>query len=395
MRRAFLIAVLTITTLHGTAGEAKEFATEGQNTGRLIAAEGTGANAQQLIDEALKKQIGNDFVGAAAGYRKALEVVPKNAKVHTDLATCLQQIDDFNGARDEYQRGLDYDKKSERENLYFLAVLDEHFNKGQAAYEKYLNYVKDNPNGAYFGEAQARIKELSVNVLKTNHLVTRAAQEKAAAEQAKAAATAQAYNDALQLQQDGKLDEAIAKYLEATKGSKDAAIWYAMGTAYQNKPDYDKAIESYEKALSLNPKEPNSKALIKQCKAAKAGPLFESAVKKQTTADEKGQYDLAGAILDYEKAAAINDDGTTRMNLGTAYQANNNLPKAIENYKRAVALDKNLFDCYYYMGTAQEGNKAPALAIIEYKKYLQFAPTGPNAGEAKERLKILAPAPAK
>lgn len=342
-----------------------------------------GGKAQPIVDEALKKQSANDFAGAAEGYKKALEIVPNNARLHTTLAACLQQIDDFNGARASFQQALNIDKKGEKENWYFLAVLDEHFNKGPLALQEYQNYVRENPGGAYVAQAQARIKELTANPAKTQRLTTQA-------EQQAAAQVSQAYNDALKLQQEGKLDEAIAKYLEALKGMpNEYAVWYALGTAYQNKQDWDKAIEAYEKAFTLNPKDPNIKGLLKQCKQAKAAPLVESAVKKQTTADDKGNYDLAGAIFDYESALKIDDDGTTRMNLGTAYQANNNPAKALENYKRAVALDKTLTDNYYYMGTVYEGLKQAPNAIIEYKKYLQFAPTGPNAAAVKDRLKIL------
>lgn len=338
-----------------------------------------GGKAQPIVDEALKKQSANDFAGAAEGYKKALEIVPGNARLHTTLAACLQQIDDFNGARTEFQQAVNLDRKGEKENWYFLAVLDEHFNKGQLANQEYQNYVKENPGGAYIAQAQGRIKELTANPAKTQRLTTQA-------EQQQSAAVSQAYNDALKLQQDGKLDEAIAKYQEALKGMpNEYAVWYALGTAYQNKQDFDHAIEAYEKAFAINPKDPNIKPLLKQCKQAKAAPLVESAVKKQTS----DPADLAGAIFDYESALKVDEDGTTRMNLGTAYQANNNPAKALENYRRAVALDKNLTDNYYYMGTVYEGMKQVPNAIVEYKKYLQFAPAGPSAAAVKDRLKIL------
>lgn len=343
-----------------------------------------GGKAQPFVDEALKQQSANNFPAAVDGYRKALAIVPNNARLHTTLAACLQQMDDFNGARDEFQKAINLDRKNEKENFYFLAVLDENFNKGQLAAQEYQTYVTENASGAYVAQANQRIKELRANPAKTQRLTTQADQQKAAA-------VSQAYNDALKLQEEKKFDEAIAKYQEALTGMpNEYAVLYAMGTAYQAKEDLDKAIETYDKALAANPKDPNQvKTYLKQCKQFKAAPLVEQAIKKQTTPDEKGNYDVVGAIFLYEKALAIDDDPTTRMNMATAYQGNNNLPKALENYKKAIAMDKNLFDCYYYLGTAYEGLKNPAAAIIEYKKYLQFAPTGPNAAPVKERLKIL------
>lgn len=67
----------------------------------------------------------------------------------------------------------------------------------------------------------------------------------------------------------------------------------------------------------------------------------------------------------------------------------NNLPKALENYKKALQMDPNQFDAYYYLGTLYEQMNQPKLAIVEYQNYLRKQPNGPNAAAVKDRLKIL------
>ena len=338
-----------------------------------------------IVDDAVKLQTAGDFAGAIEKYREALKADPNNGGVHTNLASALQQTEDFNGARSEFQTGYNVDKKGQVGNLYFMAVIDEHFGKGQQALNEYSQYVREaGTGGAYYGLAQGRIKALMMNVNGTQKIVTQA-------EANAAQATGQAYQDAVALQQANKLDEAIPKYQEAIKGNpKEPVFHFGLATAYHAKGDFDNAIKEYEAAIANNPKpDPQWKTYLKQAKQAKAAPMLNEAIQKQTTKDAAGNYDNAGAIVSYEQALRIDDDAGTRANLGTAYQAMNNLPKALENYKKALQMDPNQFDAYYYLGTLYEQMNQPKLAIPEYQTYLRKQPNGPNAAAVKDRLKIL------
>lgn len=350
---------------------------------KKVAANALDIKAAPIVDDAVKKQNSGDLTGAIEGYKKAILLVPDNARLHTNLASALQSADQFAPAREEFQKAINMDRKGEVENWYYLGVLDENFGRGAQALQDYRTYLTESPRGTNVQLAQLRAKELQLNPNKTQKLVTQA-------EQQQAAQLSQAYQDAVKLQQEGKMDEAEAKYKEALKlAPNEPTIWYGMGTLYQNRNNVDEAIKSYEKASELNPKEPTYKQYLQVMRQTKAAPMLESAFKKQTTADDKGAYDLAGAIADYEAALRISDDATTHLNLGTAYQGNNNLPKALENYKKALLMDPNQVDAYYYSGTVYEAMKQPGLAGGEYKKYLAKAPTGQNAAACKERLKIL------
>ncbi|MBS2004963.1 MAG: tetratricopeptide repeat protein, partial [Cyanobacteria bacterium SZAS LIN-5] len=222
-------------------------------------------------------------------------------------------------------------------------------------------------------------------------IVTKAAAAAQAADAAKLGEAQAAYDAAVKAQTANNLDEALVQYKKALAISpNEATYWYGEGTAYQAKNDMDNAINDYKKAVSLNPRENTYKQTLTAAQAAvnaaKAAPLVDAAIKKQTAA----KPDLPGAIADYEAALKLNDDAYTNMNLGTAYQAANNLPKALEKYRRAIALDpKGSADAMYYAGTVLEGMKQGPNALREYQNYVRTAPTGQFVNDAKARIKAL------
>jgi tetratricopeptide (TPR) repeat protein len=339
--------------------------------------------ARPILDEAVKKHAAGDYAGAVQLYLQGLQIIPNDAHSWTNIAGAYQAMDDYTHARDAFQKGVTLDPKNEAENWYFIAAIDENFGQGPKALQEYQKYVQALPKGSYVALAQQRIAALTANPAAVQKIVTQA-------EQKKSSEADTAFQAAIQLQQENKFDEAIESYKKAIAvAPNNFNYWYSMGTAYQAKNDIDNAISAYTKASALNPKEPTYKQYIKQLKQAKAAPLVESAIKKQTTKDDKGNYDLPGAIVDYEAALRIDDDAGTHANLGTAYQATNNLPKALAEYKKAIQLDAKQCDAYYYLGTTYQAMKQNALAIAEYKHYLQCAPSGPNAADSKVQIKAL------
>jgi superkiller protein 3 len=340
--------------------------------------------AAPIMDEAIKKHGAGDLPGAIDLYLKALTITPKNAHGWTNLAGAYQASEDFQRARDTYQKALDLDPKGEADNIYFIAALDENFNQGAKALQEYQRYVSAAPRASYIGLAQQRIKALIANPNAVQKIVTMA-------EQKTAAAAGDAYNNAVKLQQENKLDEAIAQYDKAIAANpNEVSYYYSKGTALQAKNDADGAIAMYQKAASLNPKEKAYPQLIAQLKQAKAAPLLEAAYQKQTTKDANGNYDLPGAIADYVGALRLADDANTHFSLGTAYQGNKEPQKALGEYNKSLQMDPKLVDNHYWSATVYEELKQLPLAIAAYKKYLLAAPKGQYAAEAQSRIKILA-----
>lgn len=340
------------------------------------------ARGATMLDDAAKKQAAGDLPGAQEAYKKAIAADPKNAKLHTYYAALLQQMENWQGARDEYNTALTIDSKGEGENNFYMARLDEHFGRGAQANSEYQKYLLQYPKGQYAADAQARVKALTANPSDVIKMQTAA--------EVKVGAEGQALLDeAVKLQQEKKLDEAIAKYQELLQKLPNSdGAYYSYATALFEKQDWDGAIKALEKAVILKPNEPTYKQVLQQARQAKgqvaAGPLIQSAIDKQTK-----QNDLKGAIADYEAALKLWDDASTHMNCGTAYQADNNFQGALMHYDRALQLDAKLFDVLYYRGLVYENLKKAPQAIADYKRYLQMQPTGQNAPAVKDRLKAL------
>jgi len=350
----------------------------------------TQQKAGPLVDEANKAYGESDFATAVTKYEAALKIDSTNADSWTFLGASYQNLGDFPKARNAYDQGYKIGGKAKADNLYFLGVLDENDGNANAALAHYTQYIQVAPSGTFRPQAEQRLKDLRANPANLQKIQT-AAQQKASAE------VQTAYNDAIKLQGEQKYDDALVAYGKAIAGSpNEAAYYYGRGTCYQSRNDATKndiasALADYDKAISIAPGEKAYKDAATNLRAFQAQPLIDSAIKKQTTADAEGKYDLAGAIADYRAALKINNDANTWLNLGTALQANNNNVEALQAYTQAINLNNTLADAYYYRGLIYEDQKQNDAAKKDYMKYLQLQPAGANAAAVKESLKRVAP----
>lgn len=344
-----------------------------------------------VVNDAIQKQTAGDFAGAIELYKKAIAASPDDATLYTNIASAYQQAEDFLNAKTAFEKALQLDPKGQVDNYYFLGILAENSAQAPSAISDYTKYIQAQPKGQYAVQAQGRLSTLRANPSKTEKIVTKAVAAAQAADAAKQGEAQTAYDAAVKAQTANNLDEALTQYKKALAiAPNEATYWYGEGTAYQAKNDMDNAIKDYQKAVSLNPRENTYKQTLTAAQAAvnaaKAAPLVDAAIKKQTAA----KPDLPGAIADYEAALRLNDDAYTNMNLGTAYQGANNLPKALEKYRRAIQLDpKGSADAMYYAGTVLEQMKKNLDALKEYQNYVRTAPTGQFVNDAKGRIKAL------
>ncbi len=156
--------------------------------------------------------------------------------------------------------------------------------------------------------------------------------------------------------QSKEYDKAIEAYEEAVKiNPKDDSAYNNMGSAYANKKEYDKAIEAYKKAIEINPK-------------------YDSAYYNMGIAyDDKKEYDKA--IDAFEKAIEINPKyADAYNNMGNAYYNKKEYDKAIEVYKKAIEINPKYADAYYNMGITYSNKKEYDKAIEVYKKAIEINP---------------------
>src|SRR5690606_28675423 len=95
------------------------------------------------------------------------------------------------------------------------------------------------PKGQYASYCAQRVAALSANPNDTQKMLTQA-------QQAAAKATQELFDEAVQLQQAGKYDDALTKYMQIWAANQtDANTAYAIGTAQQAKGDLSEAQKWY------------------------------------------------------------------------------------------------------------------------------------------------------
>lgn len=174
---------------------------------------------------------------------------------------------------------------------------------------------------------------------------------------------------------------AAAKQTDSTAKSK------AFDDAYT---DYQKAIDLKQKAVAADS--------TKSSDATKALASYYNNMGKAAASDGKTEE----AVKAYNQAAQLDpaSAGLYFFNLGgTLTNANiKNDPQmrkaAVEAFDKAIAADPNKADAYYWKGTnligaaTLQGDKmvAPPGTAEAFQKYLDLAPTGPHAEEAKSMM---------
>ena len=173
------------------------------------------------------------------------------------------------------------------------------------------------------------------------------------------------------------------------KSPGKARAHFALGVAYGEKRDLDKAIASYEKALQLNPayveaynnlgaaygsRGDYQRAIKEFRKSLQMDPGYEEA-----RTHLKRAYDLAGlnqgiegnynkAIAYFEKSLRLKSDAPeVYCNLGTTHARKGDFDKAIRSYEKAIALKPTYIEAHVNLGIAylQRRNKEGVLRQVE------------------------------
>ena len=150
--------------------------------------------------------------------------------------------------------------------------------------------------------------------------------------------------------QRGDLDDAIAYYteiieLDPSHTSVVAQAYYNRGVAYEQKDNYERAIEDFSKAIKLSPD------------------LYEAYHNRGIVYGETGNYERA--IKDFSKAIDLEPDlAEAYYNRGQAYGQKGNHEHAIEDYTKTIELNPDLYKAYHNRGRAY-GTKAEYERAIE------------------------------
>jgi len=168
------------------------------------------------------------------------------------------------------------------------------------------------------------------------------------------------------------------------------------GTAHNNlgvvlfqKGEVNQAMAHYQKALQINPNDPNAwnnigNALLQEGKLDEAIPYFQKALQINPNYAEahnnlgnaliqKGKVDEA--IAQYQKALRFNlDVAKTYCNLGKALLQKGEMDEAIAQYQKALQINPNFAEAHNSLGIVlfQDGEEDEAIA--HFQKALQINP---------------------
>ena len=201
--------------------------------------------------------------------------------------------------------------------------------------------------------------------------------EEAAKQQAKVAAVQKAFSDGVELSNQGKNDEAIAKFQEVIAEAPKCAECYAnIGTIYGRMKDYDKAEASYKQALEIKPD---------FAEAYNGLATVYNSQKKFDLAAEAGKKaaELSGAGAGAGSGAPAGGNASAVFNKGVILWNAGKIPEAKAQFEQAVKLDPNLAEAHYWLGMATVNEGKLPDAVQHFETYLKLAPTGQYAEQAK------------
>jgi len=226
----------------------------------------------------------------------------------------------------------------------------------------------------------------------------------AQAKQAKETNTVKALNEKLNAAKTaadaGDFDTAITAMNEATQmdANRDL-IWFKLGDYYrlsapkqtdagEKQKRLDSAVSAYEKAVELkksvtNDKDPNATKNL----AAYYNNLADALYKAKKIDESVKTYELAAQADPSQVAQSYFNIGAVLTNSGRPDEAN-------AAFDKCLAADPNRAEAYYQKGlnllgkATLKGDKtvAPPGTAEAFQKYLEVAPTGPNAESAKALL---------
>ena len=146
----------------------------------------------------------------------------------------------------------------------------------------------------------------------------------------------------------GLIDDEIQALRSAQAGApRDAAYFIRFGNYKLDACDYAAAIANYDRAIALDPDDP------------------EAYHSRGIAKTEQGDY--AGAIADYDRAIALDPDGAAAYhNRGVTKAEQGDYAGAIADYDRAIVLDPDDLAAHQDRAVAKTGLGDHAGAIADY-----------------------------
>ena len=186
-----------------------------------------------------------------------------------------------------------------------------------------------------------------------------------------------AFESGVALSNEGKYDEAVAKFTEVlAKMPKCTECHSNIGAVYMKKKDYVQAEASYKKALEVDPNA--VEAYMGLANAYNAQRKFDLATEASAQAQKlQGAAGAAGGAG--ASASSMFNQGVIAWNAGK-------IPDAQKLFEQAVAADPKLAEAHYWLGMANVNQGKLPEAAKSFEEYLKLDASGQYAEQAKSML---------
>ena len=193
--------------------------------------------------------------------------------------------------------------------------------------------------------------------------------------EAERAAVKSAFEAGVTLSNEGKYDEAIAKFNEVLAKMEKCSECHAnIGAVYMKKKEYTQAEAAYKKATEVNPNA--AEAYMGLANAYNAQRKFDLATEASAQAQK---LQSAGGAGGGASASSLFNQGVIAWNAGK-------IPDAQKLFEQAVAADPKLAEAHYWLGMANVNQGKLPEASKSFDEYLKLDPGGQYAEQAKSML---------
>lgn len=191
--------------------------------------------------------------------------------------------------------------------------------------------------------------------------------------EAKVAALKGAFEQGVTLSNEGKHDEAIAKFNEVIAGAPKCSECYMnIATIQTRKKEYDQAEATYKKVLEINPN--SADAYNGLATVYNAQRRFDQAAEASAQAQKLSA--AAGGAAGGPSASTVFNQGVIAWNASR-------IADAKKHFEEAIRIDPKLADAHYWLGMANLNEGKMPDAATAFEEYLKLAPTGQYAEQAK------------
>jgi tetratricopeptide (TPR) repeat protein len=301
-----------------------------------------------------------EYASADDYIHRSLKKEPNNPAAYVQLGNLHMAQDQFGEAQKAYQQALDQDPNSADAlgGVLNTSLAQKQPDKAIAAAKTQLS---KQPNNAVFhvmlgqllmqqkkdlAGAEAEFKQASVLDKKNSEAMVRLGEAQSAR---------------------GAMDEALQTYLEGSKiNPKEIAFYLHAGSIYENKQDWERAKQQYQKALEIQPDNPlasNNLAYV--------------------MLEQGGNVDVAFAMAQTARRL-LPDNPNSADTLGWAFYHKHVYTSAINMFKEAVKGDPNNALFNYHLGLAYAKNGQAALAKQQLDRVLKLNPNFPDADQLRK-----------